>query len=156
MKKSLNRFGKSGKRDNEIVQGWDTYHRIATRIARQYLRFYFPTTEDLVQAAALAATIARFGLGDETRLGQLTRVLRQVLKQQATAYGMRQRQVRLPNGKKSTQTYRPEVPFADYEAELDDEPDRNEMEEWLESRVMIVGVGEWTRRQAHQLTDLFE
>lgn len=154
MHKSLGRVGTVGKRDAEIVTGWDRYYKIAIKNATRYLSFYFPTREDLLQASALAATVARFGLGEEARMDEVTRILRRTLKQQATAYGMRQRMVRLPGGKKTMQTYRPEVPFALYEdVEAAAEEEQAEKVEWLETRMMIVGVGEWTRRQASQFTD---
>lgn len=150
MKKSLNRAGGIGKRDSEIVQGWDSYHRIASKIALRYLRYYFPTTEDLFQAAALAASVAHFSLGEETRLGELTPVLRKVLKAQATAYGMKQRQRRRLDGSKTMQTYRPEMAFAAIEDELGPEEAQN----WYESRMLFIGIGEWTRRQSNRLYDL--
>lgn len=150
MRKSLSRAGEIGKRDNEIVQGWDSYHRIASKIALRYLKYYFPTNEDLFQAAALAATVAHFSLGEEARLGDLTPVLRKVLKTQATAYGMKQRTRRRPDGSKTMQTYRPEMPFAAIEDELG--PD--DAQTWYESRMLFIGIGEWTRRQSNQLYDL--
>jgi hypothetical protein len=151
----VNRVRKTGKgkRDDEMVQGWDSYHQIAMKIARRWLSYYFPSNEDLFQAAALAATVARFGLGEEARMGELTRQLRRVLKQQATAYGMRQRQVRRPDGSKTMQTVRPEIPFGVVVGDLEQEQ-AGKAQEWYESRMMLAGVGEWTRRQSNRLYDM--
>jgi hypothetical protein len=150
MTRIVNRVRKTSKRDNELVQGWTGYHMIASKIAWRFLKYYFPTKEDLFQAAALAATVAHFGLGEEARMHELTKILRRTLKEQATAYGMKQRQRRRPDGSKTMQTYRPEVPFA----ALEDELEQDEAQTWYESRMMFIGVGEWTRRQSNQLYDL--
>ena len=58
----------NGVRDNDKVSVWDVYFRIACSIALRYLSFYFPTREDLVQSAALAASAAAAGLGNNTTL----------------------------------------------------------------------------------------
>ena len=152
MTRILNQVRKTSKdkRDAEIVKGWDSYHRIAMKIARRWLSYYFPTKEDLDQAAALAATVAHFGLGEEARMDELTTQLRRVLKQQATAYGMKQRQRYQPDVRKTMQTYRPEVPFA----AIEDTLEQDEAQTWYESRMMFIGVGEWTRRQSNQLYDM--
>src|SRR4051812_46901697 len=80
---------RSGKRSNEIARGFDHYHRIACRLAKKQFGSWFPTRDDLVQAAALAATEALTQLGEEATLKQLCQALRPVLYKQAVAYGLR-------------------------------------------------------------------
>jgi hypothetical protein len=156
MRRSLKQVCESGKgsRDNEIVQGWDDYHKIAMKIARRWLSYYFPTNEDLYQAAALAASVVQAKFGEAARMGELTSEIRGVLKQQASAYGMRQRQVRRSDGSKTMQTIRADVAFSVWAGELQAPGDDVKVQDWLESRMMIVGVGEWTRRQATMLYEL--
>src|SRR5947209_17330720 len=78
-----------GKRGNEVARGFDHYHRIACKLAKKQFIIWFPTHEDLVQAAALAAAEALVILGEETTFKQLCRTLRPVLYRQAVAYGLR-------------------------------------------------------------------
>ena len=78
-----------GERGNEIVRGFDHYHRIACKLAKKQFIIWFPTHDDLVQAAALAAAEAVVLLGEETTFKQLCRTLRPFLYRQAVAYGLR-------------------------------------------------------------------
>ncbi len=64
---------------------------------------------------------------------------------------MRQRGVRRPDGSWTMQTVRPEAPFAQFKSQSGDQA---ENENFFESRMMLVGVGEWTRRQAYMLYEL--
>ena len=136
---------KPGKRDNEIVQGWDGYYKIALKVAFKWYSYYFPTVEDCRQAAALAATIARVAFGEEAQMGDLNPVIRKELKAQTYAYGRRQRQVKLPGQRVTTQDYKPEVSFAAVEG---DDPGKVER---IAERTRAIGVGEWTRVQARLL-----
>ncbi len=160
MRKIVKQVRKSGNRGSEVVKGWDSYHKIACSIANRYLSYYFPTREDLGQAGALAAAVAYSELGEEAVMDQLTQSLRRTLKQQATAYGMRQRRVHKPDGRRTMQTVRPEVPFTQLQspqsegAAASEGSTTNNTEDFFESRMMLVGVGEWTRRQASMLYDL--
>src|SRR5690242_6326676 len=78
-----------GGRGNEIARDFDHYHRIACKLAKKQFILWFPTHEDLVQAAALAAAEAVVLLGEEATFKQLCRTLRPMLYQQAVAYGLR-------------------------------------------------------------------
>lgn len=136
---------KPGKRDNEIVQGWDSYYKIALKVAFKWYSYYFPTVEDCQQAAALAATIVRAAFGEEARMGDLNPVIRKELKAQTYAYGRRQRQVKLPDKRVTTQDYKPEVSFAAVEGNNPGKVER------IAERARVLGVGEWTRIQARLL-----
>ncbi len=140
-------------RGEEVVRGWDTYYRVACGIAWRRMRFSFPTYDDLHQAAALAATVARYELGEEARLQEVARIARRELYQQAKAYGWRVEGVRRPEGGWTTQTGQKEFSFAG----LHKTPGENRtasLEHYLETRMMIVGVGEWTRKHAYFLYEL--
>jgi hypothetical protein len=79
----------TSKRSTDIARGFDHYHRIACKLAKKQFIIWFPTHDDLVQAASLAATEALVLLGEETTFKQLCRTLRPVLYRQAVAYGLR-------------------------------------------------------------------
>ena len=80
---------RSGERSNEIAKGFDHYHRTAYKLAKKQFISWFPTQDDLLQAAALAAAEAVVILGEETTFKQLCRTLQPVLYRQAVAYGLR-------------------------------------------------------------------
>ncbi|MBN9392193.1 MAG: hypothetical protein J0I20_29415 [Chloroflexi bacterium] len=152
MPRIVNRVRKSSKRDNEVVVGWDKYYKIALKQAWKWLRYYFPSREDLEQSAALAATIAQVRFGEEATLNELTRVINKVLKEEAKNNGRRQRKVRLPDGRITMIEFQAYLPFAELTDHLQEESASfEEVQEWYETRMMFVGVGEWTRRQSTQL-----
>src|SRR5690349_265774 len=86
---STDHKGRKNDRDNESAAGFDHYHRIACKLAiKQYLA-WFPTHDDLVQAAALAAAEAVAEFGEQTTLKDLCSFMARIIYQQATTYGLR-------------------------------------------------------------------
>jgi hypothetical protein len=151
MNSSIKHNRDNSQRDAKIVQGWDAYYRIGLKYAYNWFRFYFPTTEDLKQSAALAATVAKVTLGDAVTYKQLVKTLRQTIRQEASAYGLRQRKFYRPDGRRTSQDFQLDVPFATVLGDLREEGEGAEVQEWFESKLLLLGVGEWTRRQAGML-----
>lgn len=85
-------FYMSGKRDDEIIQGYERLRLLALRMARMFHKNWLPSIEDLEQAAALAALETIAEAGETTTLMQACRIIRHHLRQQEYAYGKRQRQ----------------------------------------------------------------
>lgn len=149
-----------GQRDNEILYGWQVYYKVARSTARKWFSNYIPTYEDLDQAAALAATVVQARLGDEARLAEVMPIVGQELREQAKAYGMRKTTRYVPGGKgkRVSIALNREVSFSTLEGAANDRASDGRREgtltEYLETRMMIVGVGEWTRKHARFLWDL--
>jgi hypothetical protein len=76
-------------RDDEPIGGFESYHKVGCKLALKRYFPWFPTKDDLTQAAALAAVEAEAQLGSHTTLKPLCRLLDRSIYQQATAYGLR-------------------------------------------------------------------
>lgn len=152
MTRSVKQLQETVKRNEKIVQGWDDYNKIALKYANNWFRFYFPTHDDLAQSAALAATIARVAFGEEAVYGELVRNLGRTLRREASAYGMRNRKFYRPDGRRTSKNFQLDEPltaiFGRMQEEGGEANDQSKADEWFESRMMLLGVGEWTRRQA--------
>jgi hypothetical protein len=137
---------KQSKRHYEPVSGgWDSYFLVALKIVNKWWRGYFPTKEDMVQTAALAATVARVAFGEETIMGKLSPVLRHEISQEAGRYGWRQRRV-----------YREDKSFTMVQVWPETAISRlnEENPHWFEELGVYpraVGVGQWTRVHARLL-----
>ncbi len=136
----MRKSNKQGKRHYEpVTGGWEAYFLVALKIANTWWRGYFPTKEDRVQTAALAASVAKFAFGDETILGKLTPVLRHEISQEAGRYGWRQRRVYREDKSFTMEQVWPETAIS----KLDEENPY-----WFEELgdyPRVVGVGQWTK-----------
>lgn len=144
---SPDRKGRKSGRDNEVVAGFDHYHRVACKLARKQYLAWFPTRDDLVQAAALAAVEAIAELGEQTTLKALCLLVDRILYQQATAYGLRSLTDRKA---KTRQNIRREVCLCEILVE-------DESTAYLEFHRGAIGVGQFTiasSRHLHRLVNL--
>jgi biotin operon repressor len=145
--KSANRKARERKnpsRDQEIVCGFERYHKVAYTLGRRYYANWFPSPEDLFQASALAAAEALAQFGEQTELKALCQLIDQVLGQQTRAYGCRH----FTNRKAIKQGFhRLEYSFTHLfeEEEVENHPN------W---HAGPVGVSEFTRKACHHLHQL--
>jgi biotin operon repressor len=138
------RVRKNANRDQEIVSGFDRYHKVAYSVGRRYYANWFPSEEDLFQASALAAAEALAQFGEQTELRALCQLIDRVMGEQMRAYGKRH----FTNGKEGSQGHlRLEYSFTYLfeEEEVENHPN------W---HAGPVALSEFTRRACYQLHQL--
>jgi hypothetical protein len=59
---------KNANRDQEIVVGFDRYHKVAYTRGKRYYANWFPSREDLFQATALAVAEVMAEFGEQSEL----------------------------------------------------------------------------------------
>jgi biotin operon repressor len=135
---------KNPNRDQEIVAGFDRYHKVAYTRAKRYYVNWFPSQEDLYQATALAAAEAMVEFGEQTELKSLRQLIDRVLGQQMRAYGCH-----LFTNPKAIERGRVRLEYNF--TQLFDE---KEVENDPELHAGPVGVSEFTRKACHHLHQL--